>query len=189
MAIQWKWDEKCGEVTFRREDGYTYTSNLYVGNCFLIMINEWTDEEGKEKYALSSFFADADHMERCLKNDIFSKYDKLTAITINKAKCRNYKKIISLLTEYLDDIDISVYKEGEYTWKEYKEPEPIISDVRMREIAEAAMGYLNDEGSMGYFLEDRYIDLTPEEKEYFGIYEDEDYEEAEQILRCLQNRR
>ena len=173
MAIQWEWSEKCGEATFRRETGFTYTSNLYVGNCFLIMINEWK-EDGKDKYALSSFFVDSDHMERCLKNNIFTEYDKLISIKIKKAKCRNYKKIVALLAEYMDDIDISVYKDGEYTWKEYKAPEPTIPDIRMREIAELAISYLNDEFMLEDFMEDRDIELNEEEKEYFGIYDEED---------------
>lgn len=173
MAIEWEWSEKCGEATFRRETGFTYTSNLYVGNCFLIMINEWK-EDGKDKYALNSFFVDSQHMERCLKNGIFTEYDKLVSITINKAKCRNYKKIVALLAEYMDDIDISVYKDGEYTWKEYKAPEPTILDIRMREIAELAISYLNDEFMLEDFMEDRDIELNEEEKEYFGIYDEED---------------
>ena len=173
MAVEWKWSEKCGEVTFKRETGFTYTSNLYVGNCFLIMINEW-EEDGKGKYALNSFFVDSQHMERCLKNNIFTEYDKLISIKINKAKCRNYKKIVALLAEYMDDIDISVYKDGEYTWEEYKSPEPTIPDIRMREIAELAISYLNDEFMLEDFMEDRDIELTEEEKEYFGIYDEED---------------
>lgn len=178
MAVEWKWNEKCGTATFRREDGYTYDTNLYIGNCFLIMINEWK-EDGKDKYALSSFFVDADHMERCLKNDIFSGYDKLTAITINKAKCRNYKKIVALLAEYMDDIDISIYKDGEYTWREYKEPEPTIPDIRMREIAEKAVWGLHvNGGDWEEELADADLDLTPEEMDYFGIYYEEDNDES-----------
>ena len=175
MAIEWEWSKKCGKATFTREDGYTYTSNLYVGNCFLIIINEW-EEDGKGKYALNSFFVDSQHMERCLKNNIFTEYDKLISITINKAKCRNYKEIVALLAEYMDDIDISVYKDGEYTWKEYKTPEPMIPDIRMREIAELAISYLNDEFMLEDFMEDRDIELTEEEKKYFGIYEGDDEE-------------
>ncbi len=175
MAIQWKWDEKCGEATFRREDGYTYNVNLYVGNCFLIMINEYK-EDGKDKYYLSSFFIDAEHMERCLKADIFSGYETLTAITINKAKCRNYKKIIALLAEYLDDIDIAVYKEGNYTWHEFPEPRRVIPDIRMREIAETAISFMKDEFFLDDFLEDTGLDLTEEEKNYFGIYEEDEDE-------------
>ena len=109
MAIEWKWSEKCGEATFSRKDGYTYNVNLYVGNCFLIMIYEYT-EGGVDKYNLSSFFVDADHMERCLKDDIFyNGWERMTAITINKAKCRHWEKIENLLKKYMDDLEIIIY--------------------------------------------------------------------------------
>lgn len=169
MAITVDWNEKCGEATFRQEiDGNEkiYTLDLYVGNAFLVMVYANGDEK-----TLNCFFVDEDHMERCLKNGIFTINDQLTAITINKAKCRNYKKIVSLLTEYLDDIDISVYKDGNYTWHEFKAPRPVISDVRMRELAESAISYLKDEEMIRDFLMDRFIDLSEEEKSYFCIYD------------------
>lgn len=172
MAITYSITEKCGEATFRRElDGmeYIYTVDLYVGNCFLIMVKETENES-----LLHSFFVDSSHMERCLEAGIFTGIDKLTAITINKAKCRNYKNIITILAEYLDDIDISVYKNGEYTWREFKTPESIVPDTRMRELAETAISYMYDEFMLNEFMEDRGIEFTDEEKSYFGIYEEDD---------------
>lgn len=173
MAITVNWNEKCGEATFSQNvDGEKkiYTLDLYVGNAFLVMI----DDNGEERN-LACFFIDAFHMERCLKDGIFQGWDTLTAITINKAKCRNYKKIVALLAEYMDDIDISVYKDGEYTWKEYAELESTIPDERMREIAEEAVACLCNEETIEDLVND--IDLTPEEIDYFGIdYEEEDYE-------------
>lgn len=166
MAIVVDWNEKCGEATFCRSlvDGdYVYTLDLYVGNAFLVMI----DGNGEEK-TLNCFFLDEGHMERCLKNGIFNGSDKMTAITINKAKCRNYKKIVTLLAEYMDDIDISVYKEGEQNWKEWRIVEAI-PDLRMKEFAEQAISYLNDNDLIDDFVEDRDIDFSEKEKEYFGI--------------------
>ena len=164
------WDEKCGEATFCQSiDGMDniYTLDLYVGNAFLVMIHD----NGEERN-LNCFFVDEGHMERCLKNGIFTGPDKLTAITINKAKCRNYKKIVALLAEYLDDIDIAVYKDGNYTWHEFKAPRQSISDTRMREIAEAAISYLDDEFLIEEFMDDRGIEFSTEEKSYFGIYDE-----------------
>ena len=160
MAITWNYDEKCGEATFKNVNGHTYNVDLYVGNCFLLMI------DGNDN--LHSFFVDADHMKRCLENGIFS---DLVFITINKAKCRNYKAIVALLAEYLDDIDISVYKDGEYTWKEYAPAWSVIPDMRMRELAELAISYLDDENLIEDFAEDRDVEFNDSEKEYFGIYE------------------
>lgn len=169
------WNEKCGEATFRQEfrgKELIYTLDLYVGNAFLVMIHD----NGEERN-LNCFFLDEGHMERCLKDGIFTGSDKLTAITINKAKCRNYKKIIALLAEYLDDIDIAVYKDGNYTWHEFKEPRRIIPDMRMREIAECAVSYIWDNDMWEEFAED--LSFTGEEKNYFGIYVDDEEDEDE----------
>lgn len=68
-------------------------------------------------------------------------------------------------------------KEGEQTWKEYKEPEPIIPDVRMRELAESAISYLYDEDMLRDFLEDRYMELSDEEADYFGVFVGDFYDE------------
>lgn len=175
MAITVNWSEKCGEATFRQTvDGEEkiYTLDLYVGNAFLVMI----DDNGEERN-LACFFIDAFHMERCLKDGMFQGWDTLTAITINKAKCRNYKKIVALLAEYMDDIDISVYKDGNYTWHEFPQPRRTLSDIRMREIAEQAVSCLYNEETIEDLVNE--IDLTPEEMDYFGIdiEEDDDYDE------------
>lgn len=47
MALQWKWNEKCGEAVLQQTiDGETrdFTLNLYTGNAFLIMIHEFKEE-------------------------------------------------------------------------------------------------------------------------------------------------
>ncbi len=46
-------------------------------------------------------------------------------------------------------------------------------DWRMRQIAETAISWLYDNGYLNEYLEDRDIDLTDTEKEYFGIEEGE----------------
>lgn len=127
MAIQWRWDEKCREATFRREikDGEvkTVTANLYEGNAYLIFIYEWTEGE-TEHYNLWGFFADKDHMKRCLGIDKKDKetyghnmydksYDKLVKVRLNKSKSRHYKDIIQALVQAFDDIEIEVYTEKE----------------------------------------------------------------------------
>ena len=172
MAITWEWKEKCGTATFKREDE-TYSVDLYVGNCFLIMIREFV-EDGVDKYTLSSFFVDEEHMKRCLEDGIFTKWEKLTAIRINKAKCRNYKKIVALIAEYMDDVEIVMYTDGEYTWKEWKGAEPIIPDIRMRELAETAISYIKDRDELEDFCDEWGIEFDEEEKSYFGIYDDEE---------------
>ena len=172
MAITYNRNEKCGTAVFRQEiDGEVnlYTVDLYVGNCFLLMVSSHEDED-----VLHSFFVDEGHMERCLQNGIFTGYDTLVSIRINKAKCSNYKKIVALLAEYMDDIDITVYKDGEQNWTEWKTLGELIPDIRMRELAEMAISYLDDEDMLTEFMEDRGIEFSEDEKTYFGIYEEDE---------------
>ena len=44
-----------------------------------------------------------------------------------------------------------------------------LSDERAREIAEQAISYLQDNDLLEDFLEDRDVELSDEEYEYFGI--------------------
>mgnify|MGYP006908828082 CR=1 FL=1 len=180
MAITVNWDEKCGEATFEEhfkgEETRTYTLDLYVGNCFLVMIHEFINEDGEKERQLCSFFVDEGHMKRCLDDGIFTRdYSRLSKIRINKAKCRYYREIVAILTEAFDDLEIEIFTEGEKTWREYKEPQPTIPDVRMREIAEEAMSFLHDNDMIEEFLDDRGFDLDGKEKYYFGIsFDDEE---------------
>lgn len=132
MALRWDWDEKCGEITFvqkwKNENGEwipkEFTVNLYEGNAFMIMLYEWTDEKtGDEKYNMYSFFVDEDHAKRCLGlkkngdgelNNIFEGgLDTFTKIRINKAKSRNWKKIVPMFAQAFNNMVIEVYTEGE----------------------------------------------------------------------------
>ena len=164
MAIKYDSKQKCGEATFETyRDGKkgTYTLDLYVGNCFLIMVDSTID-------TLAAFFFNAVHMERCLINNIFDRpNEKMTKIRINKAKCRNYKEIVELLDEWMEDLTIEIYREGEQIWKEWKELELPIPNERFREIAETAISYLNDNEMLDDYLEDRDIVLSDTEKEFF----------------------
>lgn len=126
MALRWNWDEKCGEATFvdtfREEDGpKTYTVNLYVGNAYLIFLNEW-EEDGHNMYSLSTFWADKEHMKNCLglnkkggyTENIHNKpYSKLTKIRLNKSKCRYTKDIVTALVQAFDNIEIEIFSEEE----------------------------------------------------------------------------
>jgi hypothetical protein len=126
MSLNWNWDKKVGEVTFTQEiDGVKkdFVSNLYNGNACLIMVYEYTDEnDGKEKYQLTGFFADKTHMKRCLgidkrykqtlgKNMYEDSWDRLTKIRLNKAKCRDVKDIVMAFYEAFNNITIELYTE------------------------------------------------------------------------------
>lgn len=126
MSLYWDWNKKVGEVTFTQEiDGVKkdFVSNLYNGNACLIMVYEYTDEnDGKEKYQLTGFFADKTHMKRCLgidkrykqtlgKNMYEDSWDRLTKIRLNKAKCRDVKDIVMAFYEAFNNITIELYTE------------------------------------------------------------------------------
>lgn len=166
MAIIYDRKEKCGEATFRKDGQFLYKVDLYVGNCFLLMVSANRDEE-----YLHSFFADEEHMNRCLEAGI---YKDLVSIDINKAKCCNWKKIVAAIAEHTDGVTIRTYTEGEYTWTEWKGAEPTIPDIRMRELAEQAICYLKDRDELEDFCDEWDIEFDEEEKSYFGIYDDEE---------------
>ena len=124
MAIRWDWNEKCGEATLVQrhdgEDDKTFTLSLYTGNCCLIFLHEFVDESGTEKYSLTNFWADKDHMKNCLglnkkqgygENIYDTPYERFTKFRLNKAKCRYMKDIVAALVQAFDNIDIEIYKE------------------------------------------------------------------------------
>ena len=126
MSLNWSWNEKVGEATFcQNYDGEqkTYTVNLYVGNAYLIFIYEF-NEDGQDRYSLSSFFADKTHMNRCLGIDkkykatygdnMYEKpHERMTTIRLNKAKLNStqLKEIVTAFSQAFDDINIQIYKE------------------------------------------------------------------------------
>lgn len=67
MAVTWEWSDKIGTVTVKDTiDGKQFTNNLYRGNCLMIEVNEFTDDRGKERYQMMSFWCDKDHAKRML---------------------------------------------------------------------------------------------------------------------------
>lgn len=86
--------------------------SLYEGNAYLIVLRE---DEVNETYSLITFWADKEHMLRCLglrkdyNNNIYE--DSWLKVRINKAKCRNYKQIVSAIAQAFDNITIEIYKE------------------------------------------------------------------------------
>lgn len=116
--LQWDWKNKVGEVEIFNHDR-TVTYNLYQGNAFLIMLYEY-EEDGKDMYSMHNFFADETHAKRMFGIDkkwetygdnIFNrpKY-KMQKIRINKNEYgfKNTKKLVNMLLEAFDDIEIEV---------------------------------------------------------------------------------
>lgn len=123
MALTWDWNGKCGELVLQQKNDSgewsSYTLNLYQGNACLIMLHEYTDtNDGKEKYELFGFFADKDHMRRCLGltkgdyNMYHSEWQTFTTLTLDKAKNRYWKDIVSAFAQAFDTISIELYDSG-----------------------------------------------------------------------------
>lgn len=121
MALNWNWDDKCGEITLRQmhegEEAKEYTIDLYQGNATLIMIHEYTDDNDKDMYELFSFFADKQHMKNCLglakgeRNIFDTPYQTVTKLRLNKARNRYWKDIIAAFAAAFDKISIEVYND------------------------------------------------------------------------------
>ena len=124
MALQWEWDKKCGEATLLQidEDGAEreFTLSLYKGNAFMIMLHEYTDDNGAEKADLWSFWADKNHAKNCLglnKREGFSdniyqrKWERLTRFRLNKNKYPYVKELVQMLSQAFDNITIDIYSE------------------------------------------------------------------------------
>lgn len=115
MALNWNWNEKCGEITIVNGTGREFTINLYQGNAYLIMINEFKNEDGEDCYDLYSFFSDKEHMRRCFgldkKSGSYNIYDDWKRIRLNKAKFRHTKEFVAAMSEAFDNISIELYSE------------------------------------------------------------------------------
>lgn len=119
MAIEWDWNRKIGTATLQQGEK-TFELDLYQGNSFLIMINEWTDDEGTDKYELVSFFVRKDHAKNCLglnkkggytENILDREWSKITKVRINKARYSYTKDLVTMLVQAFDNLIIEIYTE------------------------------------------------------------------------------
>lgn len=121
--LNWNWNEKVGEATFcfKDRDGNVkdYSVNLYQGNAFLIMINEY-EEDGNEKYEMVGFFLDKFHMKNCLglnkkggytDNIYKTNWKWISKVRINTKKYKHTKDLVTALAEAFDTLEIELYSE------------------------------------------------------------------------------
>lgn len=124
MALHWQWSDKCGEITMLQqlpnEESKSYTIDLYEGNAYLIMIHEFTDESGDDRYELFGFFNDKEHMKNCLglnpkkgysENIYNTEFNRFTKLRLDKTKHRRAKEIITAFAAAFDEISIELYSE------------------------------------------------------------------------------
>ena len=126
MALQWRWKEKCGEITmvqtYPDEEDHKYKISLYKGNAYLIMLHEYEKTPGTEAYEVFGFFNDKQHMRACLglekkrgytSNIYETPYQRFTKLRINKARYKHTQELVSAFAEAFRDIQIEVYTEEE----------------------------------------------------------------------------
>lgn len=66
--LTWDWKKKIGVAEYQMEGGKPLTISLYKGNALIIMLYEYTDNNGNEKYQLINFFTDIQHLNNCFKD-------------------------------------------------------------------------------------------------------------------------
>ena len=128
MALNWLWDEKIGELiveSYRGDKQFEYPVQLYEGNAFLIMLYEYTDDEGNELYNMWNFFLNKTDAKKRLGlqenedgkfRNIFEDdtYRTIKKIRLNKTKSRNFKDIIEVFSKGFRNITIEIFtSEGE----------------------------------------------------------------------------
>ena len=124
MSLNWSWDSKCGEAVVEQNYGdekHTFTMTLYEGNAYLIFLHEYQDDNGTNMYNLWNFWADKEHMQKCLglkktrDGELRNLHDgdtsRITKFRFNKAKSRYYKEIVKAVTQAFDNITIELYTE------------------------------------------------------------------------------
>lgn len=116
MAVTWDWNKEIGTVDIVNY-GEVVRYHLYQGNCFLIMLYEFTGDDGKDKYTMHSFFADKEHAKNCLgitkgyDNMFNTEYERIEKIRINKGKYRYTKDLVDMLIKAFDNISIEIVNE------------------------------------------------------------------------------
>lgn len=123
MALRWNWNDQIGELTVKqfingKLGDEEYTKSLYDGNAFLIILNEWKEPTTNENmWSMYSFFADEEHAKNCLglnkghSNIFLEGTTRITKIRLNKARARDWKKIVNLFARAFDEITIELYTE------------------------------------------------------------------------------
>lgn len=104
MALRWDFNEPGGTITFKNGDVYSW----YEGNCLVICLNEFTDEDGIGHYSLQFFFADLEHMKNCCgltkgHENIFSD-NPITEMVINKSNVYQWVKLVNWMSKAFPDM-------------------------------------------------------------------------------------
>ena len=125
MAIEVRWDAKCGEAVVERtvwnplegkDETELVTLDLYQGNAYLVFIAKWKDGE-KDMRSLWLFFNDREHMKNCLgltkqnagDNILNTPECRLVSISLDKNRNAYVKQITAALIQAFDNLEIKIY--------------------------------------------------------------------------------
>lgn len=115
MALTWDWKKLSGTIT-ENNYGKDVTFNFYEGNAMMIVLYEYTGEDGKEKYNLHWFFCDEAHAKLLLglNKGAESMFEPGQAknLTIYRDNCRQWEKIVSLFAKAFPEIEITIRQKG-----------------------------------------------------------------------------
>lgn len=113
MTLNVYFDKPFAEVTYCDGVNYFYR-HWYVSNGLMAECEKKpTEDPEKFEYTLTNFWADAEHMKRCLGlrkgcTNIYSDYPLLMGIRINKKATPNWKEIVTALAAAFSEFYITI---------------------------------------------------------------------------------
>ena len=118
MALTWEWSELSGTIT-ENNYGKDVTFNFYEGNAMMIVLNEFKDEDGTDRYNLHWFFCDEAHAKNCLglakgKESMFEP-GQVKKLVIYRDNCHQWEKIVKVFTKAFPDVEIILRAKKEVT--------------------------------------------------------------------------
>ena len=118
MSLNWEWKRQCGTITQKiRDTEHTFT--WYEGNALMIVLDEFTDEDGTERYSMNWFFCDETHAKKCLGlakgcdgTHNMLEDSPVTNLTIYRNNSRYWEKIVKLMTKAFPDLTVTILPKG-----------------------------------------------------------------------------
>ena len=107
MSLRVHFDKPIGSISFRTRGGGSITYSAYESNALYC----WVHRDG-DTAALQGFFADDEHMKKCLGlvKGYYNLYSDVVAIRVNK-NWSGWKKLAIAFMQANDGIVVSAYRE------------------------------------------------------------------------------
>lgn len=107
MALNWKWNNKVGEMNIIDFTGEKRAVSLYEGNTYIIMLNQWKEND-EEYWSMYGFWNDEKDMKACLEQ---KGTDTIIGFNFDKKKLKKTKlrKIVSAIMDAFDEVTIKIY--------------------------------------------------------------------------------